>query len=93
MTAPFRLLVLGDSFMQGYLVDDRQTPAECLRRSASAELGANVSVLNMGTLGYCPEHYEAALRELVDRFSPQMVVLGLYANDFGEDDHVLSGHG
>ncbi|MBV8488176.1 MAG: SGNH/GDSL hydrolase family protein [Planctomycetaceae bacterium] len=93
MTAPFRLLVLGDSFMQGYLVDDRQTPTECLRRSASAELGANVSVLNMGTLGYCPEHYEAALRELVDHFSPQMVVLGLYANDFGEDDHVLSGHG
>jgi hypothetical protein len=91
--APVRGIVLGDSFMQGYLVDDDETPPEQLRRQLRNELGHDVSVLNTGTLGYCPEHYYYTLLELTDRFRPQFVVVGLYSNDFGEDAQVLNGEG
>ena len=93
LNAPVRGIVLGDSFMQGFLVDDDETPPEQLRKHLQAELGAEVSILNTGTLGYCPEHYYFTLREFVDRFRPRFVVVGLYANDFGEDDDVLRGQG
>ena len=79
--------------MQGYLVGDDETPPEQLRRFLGAELGAEVSVLNTGTLGYCPEHYYYTLVECVNRFPPQFVVVGVYSNDFGEDADVLLGQG
>jgi hypothetical protein len=93
MDAPVRGLVLGDSFMQGYLVGDDETPPEQLRKHLHAELGTRVTILNTGTLGYCPEHYYYTLREFAERFRPQFVVVGLYLNDFGEDMDVLSGKG
>jgi hypothetical protein len=89
--APVRGLVLGDSFMQGYLVGDEQTAPEQLRRFLRDELGKEVSILNTGTLGYCPEHYYYTLKEYIGRFRPRFVVVGLYSNDFGEDGDVLSG--
>ncbi len=91
MSAPLRGLVLGDSFMQGYLVDDTQTPPERLRRHLQSEAGTEVALLNTGTLGYCPEHYYYTLKAYADSFCPGFVVLGVYSNDFGEDPEVLSG--
>jgi hypothetical protein len=92
-SAPVRGIVLGDSFMQGYMVGDDDTPPEQLRRFLGAEMGVKVSILNTGTLGYCPEHYYYTLVECGERFSPQFIVVGLYSNDFGEDDDVLFGRG
>src|SRR5262249_4333618 len=92
-SAPVRGIVLGDSFMQGFMVGDDDTPPEQLRRFLAAEMGVNVSVLNTGTLGYCPEHYYYTLVECAKRFPPQFVVVGLYSNDFGEDGDVLYGKG
>ncbi len=93
MDDPTRVLVLGDSFMQGYLVSEDETPPERLRQSLRAELGTEVSVLNTGTLGYSPEHYYYTLVSYVDRFRPRFVVVGIYSNDFGEDIDVLRGQG
>jgi hypothetical protein len=92
-SAPVRGIVLGDSFMQGYMAGDDDTPPEQLRRFLEAELGAKTSILNTGTLGYCPEHYYYTLVECGERFSPQFIVVGLYSNDFGEDADVLHGQG
>jgi hypothetical protein len=93
MNAPLRGVVLGDSFMQGYLVGDDETPPERLRQSLMGEIGADVAILNTGTLGYCPEHYYYTLCEFADRFRPRFVVVGLYSNDFGEDVDVMHGDG
>jgi hypothetical protein len=93
MQTPIRGIVLGDSFMQGYLVGDDDTPPERLRQNLKTEIGADVAILNTGTLGYCPEHYYYTLREFADRFQPRFVVVGLYSNDFGEDADVLKGNG
>ncbi len=93
MTAPVRGLVLGDSFMQGTLLADDQTPPMCLQRSLSAELGVPTTILNTGTLGYSPEHYYNTLRAFGDRLHPQFVVVAVYANDFGNEDDVFIGQG
>ncbi len=93
LDAPVRGIVLGDSFMQGYLVNDEDAPPEQLRKHLQDELKTEVGILNTGTLGYCPEHYYYTLKEFADRFRPRFVVLGLYANDFGEDADVLRGAG
>jgi hypothetical protein len=89
--APVRILVLGDSFMQGLFVADDQTPPEHLGRYLATNLGQRVSVLNTGHIGYSPEQYYHTLREYLDRFRPQFVVLSVCPNDFGEARSVLAG--
>ncbi|HWE39453.1 MAG TPA: SGNH/GDSL hydrolase family protein [Isosphaeraceae bacterium] len=76
-------IVVGDSFMQGVLVGDADTPPARLERRLAEAWGVPVSVLNAGLLGYSPEQYYWTLIEYADRFKPQFVVLSLFANDFG----------
>ena len=91
--APVRGLVLGDSFMQGYLLADDETPPMCLQRALSSELGVPSTILNTGVLGYGPEHYFHTLRALGERFRPQFVVVAVFANDFGDEVDVFAGKG
>ena len=84
LTATWRGIVLGDSYMQGLFVGDDETPAECLKRDLKERLEAPVEILNTGHLGYSPEQYYYSLLEYAKRFPPQFVVVSLFANDFGE---------
>jgi hypothetical protein len=93
LSASWRGIVLGDSYMQGLFVADDQTPTECLKRELKKSLHASVEVLNTGHLGYSPEQYYFTLREYADRFPPQFVVVSIFANDFGEIEDVLQGKG
>jgi hypothetical protein len=83
-TAPVRVLVLGDSMMQGALIGDAETPPVRLEAHLSAALSAPVAVLNTGHVGYSPEQYEASLRAFNERFHPQYVVISITDNDFGD---------
>ena len=88
--APLRVLVLGDSYMQGMFIGDDETPPECLRRHLRGRLATRVSVLNTGVMGYSPEQYYYTLTAFVDRFRPHFVVVSVYANDFGNALSVVS---
>ena len=57
LAAPWRGIVLGDSYMQGLFVGDHETPVECLKRDLKTRLGGPVEILNTGHLGYSPEQY------------------------------------
>ncbi len=93
-TAPWRGIVLGDSYMQGLFVADSQTPTECLKRDLAKRLGGRVEVLNTGHLGYSPEQYYYSLVEYARDFPPQFVVVSLFANDFAGDlNVVIEGRG
>ena len=93
-TARWRGIVLGDSYMQGLFVDDRQTPAECLKRELKSRLSASVEILNTGHLGYSTEQYYFTLLEYAGRFPPHFVVISIFANDFGGNvEEVLQGRG
>jgi hypothetical protein len=93
LNAAVRVLVLGDSFMQGFLLADDETPPMCLERTLKKELGGPTSVLNTGVLGYGPEHYYNTLRAYCDRFRPHLVVVAVFANDFGDEKDVYEGGG
>lgn len=82
--APIRGIVLGDSCMQGALIGDAEAPPARLERRLSDALGAPVSILNTGVLGYSPEQEYATLVEFGDRFRPQFVIVSVCSNDFGD---------
>jgi lysophospholipase L1-like esterase len=86
LAADIRILVLGDSMMQGLLVGDDETPAECLRRELSENLDCRVSVLNAGVLGYSLEQYYFTLQEFFPCLRPNIVVIGICENDLGNPD-------
>jgi lysophospholipase L1-like esterase len=83
LNAAVRILVVGDSFMQGMFIGDAETPPECLRRDLERRLKSSVSVLNTGLMGYSPEQYYHTLLAFEARFTPHAVVISLCANDFG----------
>jgi lysophospholipase L1-like esterase len=93
MHAPYRGLVLGDSYMQAILIGDDETPPACLERYLSNEWKAPVSILNTGHLGYSPEQYYYTLREYGDQFRPQFVVVSICSNDFGDPFDASAGDG
>lgn len=94
LDAPLRILVLGDSYMEGMFIGDDETPPECLRRYLSKAMGQRVSVLNTGVMGYSPEQYHAALRAFADRYRPHCVIVSIFANDGGSEfDAVSAGQG
>jgi lysophospholipase L1-like esterase len=88
--APVRVMVLGDSFMQGMFIGDDDTPPEYLRRHLEQRLATRVSVLNTGIMGYSPEQYCYTMAEFIDRFRPQLVVVSVYINDFGNALKVIA---
>ena len=90
-SAPIRGLILGDSNMQGYFVGDDETPPACLARELERRLGARVSLLNTGHLGYSLEQYYYSLAEYADRLRPTFVVVALCVNDFGDFADVVAG--
>jgi hypothetical protein len=93
LDAPFRGIVLGDSYMQGMFIGDNDTPPECLRRDLQRRWKSKVSILNTGHLGYSPEQYYYSLVAFADRFVPHFVVVSIFANDFGDAFEVLKGKG
>jgi hypothetical protein len=91
--APWRGIVLGDSYIQGLFVTDDRTPSECLKRDLKKRFEADVEILNTGHLGYSPEQYYYTLEEFAARFPSQFVVVSFFANDFGELFDVIEGRG
>jgi hypothetical protein len=89
----FRVLVLGDSYMQAMFIGDAETPTVLLEKELRDAWKVSVSVLNTGHLGYSPEQYYRTLLEYGDRFKPHAVVVSLFSNDFGDANAVRNGRG
>jgi lysophospholipase L1-like esterase len=87
------VIVVGDSYMQGLLLGDDQTPPAALERALGRRLGLRVAVLNTGLLGYSPEQYYHTLRAAVAVFPADFVVVTAFANDVGNEDRALRGEG
>ena len=93
LDADLKVLVLGDSFMQGMFNGDDDTPPMALQRALADRYGVEVSVLNTGHIGYAPEQYLTCLLEYGPRFEPDCVVVSVCPNDFGDGDAVMAGVG
>jgi hypothetical protein len=75
-----RLLVLGDSFAEGFSVPFEDSAAQVLERSLS-RAECLVEVIAAGTVGYSTDQEYLYYREEGRRFGPQAVLLFFYYND------------
>ncbi len=86
----FRILALGDSFTLGYSVERERSFVEVLERWLAAE-GRKVEVINAGTEGYSTDQAVAWLGRYGAEWSPDLVLLFPYDNDWywnGQDRYI-----
>ena len=84
----FRILALGDSFTLGIGVDSEQTYAKVLESMLNRDRPAGgpkrFEVVNAGVDAYGTEQEYRYLRELLGRYRPDLVMVGLYSNDVSD---------
>jgi hypothetical protein len=76
----FRMMVLGDSFAEGFSVAFADSAAQVLERSLSLP-ACPVEVIAAGTVGYSTDQEYLFYREEGARYAPQVVLLFFYYND------------
>jgi hypothetical protein len=76
----FRVLALGDSFVEGYTVPEEQTVTHVLEASL-ARPGCPAEVLNAGHAAYSTDQEYLYYLDEGARYGPQVVLLFFYYND------------
>lgn len=78
----YRLLILGDSFAEGYTVDFENLFSEVLKFSLnSRSKGTYYEVINAGTVGYSTDQELLFYQTMGREYAPDLVVLMFYEND------------
>jgi lysophospholipase L1-like esterase len=78
----FRVLVLGDSFVEGYSVAAADLVSEVLEIELKAtRLGPHIEVINGGTSGYSTDQEFLFYREEGMKYRPDLVILMMFHND------------
>ncbi|MCC6905559.1 MAG: hypothetical protein IT326_06915 [Anaerolineae bacterium] len=81
-----RVMLLGDSLMQGDYLPMEQTMSALLEARLGVEAGRDVQVINFGMNVTGPLHYLMEYRAFKERFDPDVVITALYlGNDFTDD--------
>lgn len=75
-----RVMLVGDSFVEGYLADASHTIPHGFDAAAQKN-GARLETMNFGVTGAGLQEYMQLIYDAVPLFQPQDVVLVLYAND------------
>ena len=88
LPSEFRVIVLGDSHMQGFEVRQQHTLSAVLERILKKK-GMAAQVLNTGISGFSTAEQLAFIESEGIRYQPDAIVLGLFGNDF--DDNIKSG--
>ena len=85
-----RILFVGDSFVEGFMVaDDETIPAVFARRARAA--GQAVEVFNLGVGAAGLSDYMKIIQDAVPALKPDEIVLVFYANDFAGEPPFTPG--
>lgn len=85
----FRILVLGDSFMEGYSVELEDMFHRQIERLARKN-EINIEVINLGVGGYGTLQEYLVFREIGKRYKPNLVLLGFFmGNDVSNNSFAL----
>lgn len=77
----YRVVVLGDSFIDGYSVNQQDRVTEDLSRMLASQLQRPVQVIPMGVAGYSNDQELLWLESEGFKYHPDLVVLMFYDND------------
>ena len=80
----FRILMLGDSFVEGYGVPAGDTFSTILERKLGSD-GKKIEVINAGVTGYSPILEYLYLKNYGLEFSPDLVVMNFSMTDFYDE--------
>lgn len=81
----FRVLLLGDSFIEGESVEVYETSSWRLEQELQKEMNRPVDVINMGVMSYSAIQYERLLKKWVDQLQPDFVIVAVDMSDFQND--------
>jgi hypothetical protein len=82
-----RLLVIGDSFVSAFNVEENETFVSVLREGLQRDArGGMVEVINAGTPGYGTWHELQVLRDLRGAVQPDLLVLCVYLGNDHDDN-------
>lgn len=90
--ATTRVVVLGDSFTQGFGVEEDQRYTHYLEAALWRRHGRPIEVINLGVPGASPADYLYYLREAALAYDPDVVLIGVMGNDVN-DTRSLFEHG
>ena len=82
-----RIMTLGDAFTSAEGVDTAKAWPRLLQQRLRCELPDSenknsVEVLNFGVTGFGPNQYAALVEEYAPRINPDLIVIGMFVNDF-----------
>lgn len=86
----YRVLLLGDSFVEAVQINYGETLGEQLRAVLEEALGQPVEVINAGVSGFGTDQQLLWLREEGTKYAPDLVLLAVYPhNDFMNNAELL----
>ncbi len=90
----YRVILLGDSQVEGIQVPLEDTAGQLLEKKLTAELGRPVQVINFGVSGYSTVQEYLLMKRKVFQYAPDLVLLGYDSRDmfenWSEPDSALS---
>lgn len=88
-TAGTRVVVLGDSYTEGFGLSEQEAFPAKLEEALKKAGKRDVEVLNGGTLGFSPALYTKYYERYFSNLRPTFVLLNLDFTDFSDDSHYL----
>ncbi len=77
----YRILVLGDSFAEGYTVEFADLFSEVLREKLADKLPQDIDVINAGTGGYSTDQELLFFQHEGKKYHPDLTILLFFSND------------
>ena len=84
-TGVYRVLLVGDSFIEGESVDEIKTAAALIEKEMTSEAGKKIEVVNMGVMSYSPEIYFRVIKDRGLSLDPDLVIVNVDMSDFQND--------
>lgn len=83
--AEYKYLLLGDSFAEGWGVNENQSFASI----ANSNLSKNNQIRNLGIHGASTAFYALQLQNYINEFKPKTVLIQLFDNDLDDNDKLI----
>lgn len=81
----YRILLVGDSFIEGESVEEQKTSAVLAEQELAYETGKKIEVVNMGVMSYAPEIYYRVIKDKGLPLSPDLAIVNVDMSDFQND--------